>query len=125
MTANERAKAKLDRYLEWARKKNPVHGEKEWRDECLADFKERNKEELEKLIKRAENHEILFCADGWTGSSGAPFIMTFDFEIAFDYAFAYGIRNGHPNLARIEYYEIGGDNHYGCPVELDYIGLKD
>ena len=125
MTADERARQKLERYLAWAREKKPVYGEKEWRDECLKSFKKKHKKELGELIKRAENHEILFCAVGWTGCGGYPFIMTFDFEIAFDYTFAYGIRNGHPNLARIEYYEIGGDNHYGGPQELGYIGLKD
>lgn len=125
MTANERAKEHLDYYLSWARKNKPVYNEQERRDECLKIFKKKNKEQLDELVKRAENHEILFCAEGWTGCSGYPFIMTFDFEIAFDYAFAYAIRNPNADLARLEYYEIGGSNHNGGPEFFAYLGLKD
>lgn len=123
MTANERAKKELDNYLK--RIGYPLPGEESLKKKYLKDFKKRNKNKLDELIRRSENHEILFCANGWTGNIGYPFIMTFNFEIAFDYAFSHGIRNGHPHLARIEYYEIGGKNHYGRPETIDYIGLKE
>lgn len=80
-----------------------------------------NYDKIHPLIKRADNHEILFCPFTGSCTRGIPLIMTFSIKEAFEVAYKVAISMGDADLARLTYYEIGKqceDYHV-----ISYLGL--
>lgn len=88
-------------------------------------FKKKYAKELKELKARAEKHEILFVAEIWTGCGGGiPTYTTFDLDDAIREACRMGWDNGHRDLTRIEYQEIGHHGDYYAK-RIGYLGFPD
>lgn len=94
-------------------------------NEYAPKFKKKYAKTLKELKARAEKHEILFVAQIWTGNCGGiPMYTTFDLDDALRKACYHGWENGHRNLTRIEYQEIGYHHDYYAK-EIGYLGFPD